>query len=136
MSNNSLAKTLNISAVTTPSASPSKQSLAPVGTRDEELLTDYARTRDELYEILDKQKLAIEEMQLIAADTGEARAYEVLSKLYTSQTATTKELLETQKRIADLENRMIEKVDQSKNVNIFFNGTTTDLRELILKNTK
>lgn len=92
---------------------------------------DYKKTRAMLNKLASQGQTAITELLKIAKDSNEPRAYEVLSQLIKTTTEVTKEFLETQKNIKNVEgtseNTPHSLIQNNKNI---FIGTTNELQEL------
>ena len=69
---------------------------------DELTEEDFTYIRDNLKDLIDTGKVAIDELLQVARQSQHPRAYEVLSTLMKTMTDTNKELLDTHKRKGDI----------------------------------
>ena len=91
---------------------------------------DYGEVRENLKDVIDNSKVAIEGILKVAAESDSPRAYEVVSQLLKTATEANKELLDVHKQMKDLE-----KDETKKQVtnNAFFVGSTKELQDMIAK---
>jgi hypothetical protein len=107
---------------------PEKKEIAPsvtVGTTD--LTTDYDFSRDQYHNLIEKGNDALEDLIVIAKEGESPRAFEVVTQLINSLSATTKELLVLQKTLKEVESSKA----PVKNENNLFVGSTKELQELL-----
>ena len=107
---------------------PEKKEIAPsvtVGTTD--LTTDYDFSRDQYHNLIEKGNDALEDVIVIAKEGESPRAFEVVTQLINSLSATTKELLVLQKTLKEVESSKA----PVKNENNLFVGSTKELQELL-----
>ena len=107
---------------------PEKKEIAPsvtVGTTD--LTTDYDFSRDQYHNLIEKGNDALEDLIVIAKEGESPRAFEVVTQLINSLSATTKELLVLQKTLKEVEGSKA----PVKNENNLFVGSTKELQELL-----
>ena len=91
---------------------------------------DYGEVRENLKDVIDNSKVAIDGILKVASESDSPRAYEVVSQLLKTATAANKELLDVHKQMKDLE-----KDETKKQVtnNAFFVGSTKELQDMIAK---
>jgi hypothetical protein len=91
---------------------------------------DYTEVRDNLKDVIDNSKLAIDGILKVASESDSPRAYEVVSQLLKTATEANKDLLDVHKQMKDLE-----KDETTKRVtnNAFFVGSTKELQDLVQK---
>ena len=91
---------------------------------------DYTEVRDNLKDVIDNSKLAIDGILKVASESDSPRAYEVASQLLKTATEANKDLLDVHKQMKDLE-----KDETTKRVtnNAFFVGSTKELQDLVQK---
>ena len=107
---------------------PEKKEIAPsvaVGTTD--LTSDYDFSRDQYHNLIEKGNDALEDLISIAKEGESPRAFEVVTQLINSLSATTKELLVLQKTKKEVEGKKA----PVKNENNLFVGSTKELQELL-----
>ena len=82
---------------------------------------DYTEVRDNLKEVIDNSKIAIDGILKVASESDSPRAFEVVSQLLKTSTEANKELLDVHKQMKDLEkDESVKKVTN----NAFFVGST------------
>jgi len=91
---------------------------------------DYGEVRENLKDIIDNSKVAMDGILKVASESDSPRAYEVVSQLLKTATEANKELLDVHKQMKDLE-----KDETKKQVtnNAFFVGSTKELQDMINK---
>ena len=91
---------------------------------------DYGEVRENLKEIIDNSKIAMDGILKVASESDSPRAFEVVSQLLKTATEANKELLDVHKQMKDLE-----KDETKKQVtnNAFFVGSTKELQDMIAK---
>ena len=91
---------------------------------------DYGEVRENIKEVIDYSKEAIDWILKVAAESDRPRAYEVVSQLLKTATEANKDLLDIHKQMKTLEAE-----EGAKNVtnNAFFVGSTKELQELVRK---
>lgn len=91
---------------------------------------DYTEVRDNLKEVIDNSKIAIDGILKVASESDSPRAFEVVSQLLKTSTEANKELLDVHKQMKDLEkDESVKKVTN----NAFFVGSTKELQDMIQK---
>ena len=94
------------------------------------LRQDYSEVRENLKELIDGGKVALDGILKVASESDSPRAFEVVSQLLKTSVEANKELLDVHKQMKELEAE-----DKAKNVtnNAFFVGSTKELQELVNK---
>jgi hypothetical protein len=91
---------------------------------------DYTEVRDNLKDVIDNSKVAIDGILKVASESDSPRAYEVVSQLLKTATEANKDLLDVHKQMKDLEkDETIKRVTN----NAFFVGSTKELQDLVQK---
>ena len=107
---------------------PEKKEIAPSVTVDTtDLTSDYGFSRDQYHNLIEKGNDALEDLITIAKEGESPRAFEVVTQLINSLSATTKELLVLQKTLKEVEGSKA----PVKNENNLFVGSTKELQELL-----
>ena len=107
---------------------PEKKEIAPSVTVDTtDLTSDYGFSRDQYHNLIEKGNDALEDLIVIAKEGESPRAFEVVTQLINSLSATTKELLVLQKTLKEVEGSKA----PVKNENNLFVGSTKELQELL-----
>ena len=91
---------------------------------------DFGEVRENIKEVIDYSKEAIDGILKVASESDSPRAYEVVSQLLKTATEANKDLLDIHKQMKTLETE-----EGAKNVtnNAFFVGSTKELQELVRK---
>ena len=91
---------------------------------------DYGEVRENIKEVIDYSKEAIDGILKVASESDSPRAYEVVSQLLKTATEANKDILDIHKQMKTLEAE-----EGAKNVtnNAFFVGSTKELQELVRK---
>ena len=98
--------------------------------KDNEFKEDYEKSRENLYQLLDTGKDAVEGILEEAKETDHPRAYEVVGQLLKTVTDTNIQLLEIQQKRIDIENAEVKQGDTNIQ-NALFIGSTADLQKLM-----
>ena len=107
---------------------PEEKNLSPtVNVKTTDLTSDYQFSREQYLSLIDKGNEALEDLLSIAKEGESPRAFEVVTQLINSLSATTKELLVLQKTKKEVE----DKKTPAKNENNLFIGSTKELQELL-----
>lgn len=107
---------------------PEKKDLSPaVNVDTTDLTSDYNYSRDQYHNLIEKGNDALEDLLSIAKEGESPRAFEVVTQLINSLSATTKELLVLQKTLKEVEGSKA----PVKNENNLFVGSTKELQELL-----
>lgn len=91
---------------------------------------DYSEIRENLKDLIESGKVALDGIIKVASESDSPRAFEVVSQLMKTSVEANKELLDVHKQMKELE-----KESGAKNVtnNAFFVGSTKELQELVQK---
>ena len=92
--------------------------------------SDYDLVRQNLKDIIDQGKVAIEGILDVAGEGDSTRAYEVVSQLLKSTSEANKDLLDLHKKKKELEKEDGSPKNQTTNNNLFV-GSTKDLQRLL-----
>ena len=107
---------------------PEKKDISPtVNVDTTDLTSDYNYSRDQYHNLIEKGNDALEDLLSIAKEGESPRAFEVVTQLINSLSATTKELLVLQKTLKEVEGSKA----PVKNENNLFVGSTKELQELL-----
>ena len=93
-----------------------------------DLTDDYDFSRNQYHTLIEKGNEALEELLAVAKESESARAYEVTAQLVRTLSDTTKELLELQKTLKEIEKDV--KDPQTVNNSLFI-GSTKELQDLL-----
>lgn len=106
----------------------------PIFERDPDLKGDlvdaYEQSKENLQELIDNGKEAMEELLVIAKEGQHPRAYEVYGTLLKNMVDANKELLAIQKQMRDMDNNK-QKAGDTKIDKAIFVGTAADLNKLL-----
>ena len=91
---------------------------------------DFGEVRENIKEVIDYSKNAIDGILKVASESDSPRAYEVVSQLLKTATEANKDLLDIHKQM-----KTLEEDEQVRNVtnNAFFVGSTKELQDLVRK---
>ena len=104
---------------------------------EKDLLKDYEKTRENLDELIEKGKSALDDILSIARDSEKARDFEVAATLIKTITDANQSVIELHKKIRDIANYKQEKESSTTIKNALFVGSTTELSKLVKElNTK
>lgn len=93
--------------------------------------SEYKYAQENLHNIIDKGAMALDELLLIARQSDQPRAYEVVGSLVKTLTDANKDLLELKNKQQTLKG---EKASSAKNVtNALFVGSTSELQKMLKK---
>ena len=95
-----------------------------------DLVDAYEQSKDNLQELIDNGKEAMEELLAIAKEGQHPRAYEVYGTLLKNMVDANKELLSIQKQMRDMDNNR-QKAGDTKIDKAIFVGTAADLNKLL-----
>jgi len=128
-----LDKALNIeSSIVEVEKSTTSIDIIPAQTDD--IKKDYEYTRANLYSLIEKGQEAINGIMELAGDGGSPRAYEVVAGMIKNISEVTKELIDLQKKMKEL-NEDTPKSSSGVNVqNAVFVGSTAELQKLLRQN--
>ena len=105
-------------------------------TDNKNIESDYERSRDTYYDLIEKGRESLELMIEVARESEHPRAFEVLSKSIKDIADTTEKLMALQKARKDLtKDDKQEEARRVTNNNVFV-GSTTDLQRMLIDNNK
>jgi hypothetical protein len=101
--------------------------------RDDSADEDFTFSRANIREVIENGTEAIAKLTIIAQQSQNPRAYEVLAKLMDTVTNASKELLELQEKIRTIDKADVTRDDDSKSqvTNNLFVGSTHELQKMI-----
>ena len=103
--------------------------MKPIPQNDEEEIdTEYEYTKQNLHHIIDRGTDALEEMIIIAKQSEQPRAFEVVSGLIKNLTDANKDLLELKNKQKTLKG---EKATSKNVTNALFVGSTAELQKML-----
>ena len=107
----------------------------PVAVSESDLTSDlkdaYEQTKDNLQELIDQGKEAMEEILAIAKEGQHPRAFEVYGSLLKNVVDANKELLNIQKQMREMENAGKKSTNNTTIDKAVFVGTPQDLNKLL-----
>jgi hypothetical protein len=89
--------------------------------------SDYEYARENLYDIINKSKIALEGIMKVATEGDSPRAYEVVTQMLKTMSEINKDLIDLEK----IKNEANKTTIKTTNNNSFFIGSTSDLQDLI-----
>jgi|TARA_B110000438_G_scaffold302355_1_gene359789 hypothetical protein len=123
-----LNKVIDVTGDLIPVERIKKEKAPVVATNKSDLTDDYDFSRNQYHTLIEKGNEALEELLAVAKESESARAYEVTAQLVRTLSDTTKELLELQKTLKDIEKDV--KDPQTVNNSLFI-GSTKELQDLL-----
>ena len=113
-------------------------SIVPIVNNNDNKDNDFQYARENLYDIIEKGRDAMEELLEIAKSEESPRAFEVFGQLLKNMTDTQEKLMELHQKKQKLENDgERQEVTKAQNVtNALFVGSTAELLKLVKKETK
>jgi hypothetical protein len=101
--------------------------------RDDSADEDFTFSRANIREVIENGTDAIAKLTIIAQQSQNPRAYEVLAKLMDTVTNASKELLELQEKIRSIDKSDVPRDDEAKSqvTNNLFVGSTHELQKMI-----
>ena len=115
-----------------------KGGIVPIVNNNDNKDNDFQYARENLYDIIEKGRDAMEELLEIAKSEESPRAFEVFGQLLKNMTDTQQTLMELHQKKQKLENDGDrQEVSRAQNVtNALFVGSTADLLKLVKRETK
>lgn len=98
---------------------------------EKDLMTDYEKTRENLDELIERGKEALEDILSIAKDSEKARDFEVAATLIKTITDTNQSIIDLHKKIRDIANYKQQSENNTTIKNALFVGSTTELSKLV-----
>ena len=108
-----------------PPAPPTETSISRINAN-----SDYDYVRQNLKELIDQGKMAIEGIMGVASEGESPRAYEVVSQIMKSMADVNKDLIDLHKKKKDLHKEDDGPKNQTTNNNLFV-GSTKDLQKML-----
>lgn len=99
--------------------------------KDDKVETDYAKSRDTYYDLIDKGKDALELMMEVARESEHPRAFEVLSGLIKNISDVNDKVMDLNKKHKDINKKDEPKQVEGTTTNNVFIGSTTDLQRML-----
>ncbi len=93
--------------------------------------TDYAYSREVLYDLIEKGRGALEDMIEVARESEHPRAFEVLSGLIKNTADVNDKLLDLNKKHKDINTEPVKQLEGGVTNNNMFIGSTTDLQRML-----
>jgi len=90
---------------------------------------DYEYARQNIYSIIEKGAQALDELAQVAAQPQNPRAYEILANMVKTMVEANKDLMNHKKTKAESENANPDMVNNNKNQNNMFVGSTAELQK-------
>jgi len=98
---------------------------------EKDLMTDYEKTRENLDELIERGKEALEDILSIAKDSEKARDFEVAATLIKTITDTNQSIIDLHKKIRVIANYKQQSENNTTIKNALFVGSTTELSKLV-----
>lgn len=99
-------------------------------TLDNDLQSDYEKSRETYHELIDKGKEAMDDLLTIAKDSEKARDFEVAATILKNLIEANDKLIDIHKKVRDIINYKPEK-ETTTIKNALFVGSTTELSKLV-----
>lgn len=99
--------------------------------KDDKVETDYEKSRDTYYDLIDKGKDALELMMEVARESEHPRAFEVLSGLIKNISDVNDKVMDLNKKHKDINKKDEPKQVEGTTTNNVFIGSTTDLQRML-----
>ena len=105
--------------------------ISSIENRDRDIADDYVTSRDNIYELMDKGKKALDGILELAEDDEAARTFEVAGQILKTVSELNREAIELQIKLEEL--KAMENKGSPKNItnNAVFVGSTSELQKLI-----
>ena len=101
-----------------------------ISSKPDDIKKDYEYTRANLYSLIEKGQEAINGIMELAGEGGSPRAYEVAGQLIKSVADTTDKLIDSQKKLKDVEEDTVKSPSSVTN-NALFVGSTSELSKIL-----
>jgi len=124
-----LSQILNIEPVVKTSQEVS--TIAPIMETATDTQTDYDLTRQTIRALMRKGEEALDELLFVAKQSESPRAYEVVAGMIKNISEVTKELIDLQKKMKDLNEESLKSTGGLNVQNAVFVGSTAELQKLI-----
>ena len=99
--------------------------------KDDKVETDYEKSRDTYYDLIDKGKDALELMMEVARESEHPRAFEVLSGLIKNISDVNDKVMDLNKKHKDINKKDEPKQVEGTTTNNVFIGSTTDVQRML-----
>lgn len=126
-----LSEILNIEPVVKTSQEVSTIALTPITETATDTQTDYDLTRQTIRALMRKGEEALDELLFVAKQSESPRAYEVVAGMIKNISEVTKELIDLQKKMKDLNEESSKSTGGVNVQNAVFVGSTAELQKLI-----
>lgn len=103
----------------------------PHETLDIDLKKDYEIARENMHELIDKGKDALDDILSIARDSEKGRDFEVAATLLKNMVEANEKMISLHKQVRDIANYKQGKEDKTTIKNALFVGSTADLNKLV-----
>lgn len=129
---NPINRALNLGPLATPDYSKAVSTIVSTA-RNDSAKEDFTFARANIREVVENGNDAIAKLSVIADQSQNPRAFEVLAKLMDSMVAANKQLLELQKEIRTIDKADVPQDEEAKRsvTNNLFVGSTADLQKMI-----
>lgn len=98
---------------------------------EKDLMSDYEKTRENLDELIEKGKEALDDILSIAKDSEKARDFEVAATLLKTIADTNQSIIDLHKKVRDIANYKQQSENNTTIKNALFVGSTTELSKLV-----
>jgi len=126
-----LSEILNIEPVVKTSQEVSTIASIPITETATDTQTDYDLTRQTIRALMRKGEEALDELLFVAKQSESPRAYEVVAGMIKNISEVTKELIDLQKKMKDLNEESSKSTGGVNVQNAVFVGSTAELQKLI-----
>jgi len=126
-----LSEILNIEPVVKTSQEVSTIASTPITETATDTQTDYDLTRQTIRALMRKGEEALDELLFVAKQSESPRAYEVVAGMIKNISEVTKELIDLQKKMKDLNEESSKSTGGVNVQNAVFVGSTAELQKLI-----
>mgnify|MGYP000054752472 FL=1 len=100
-------------------------------TDDDNIKSDYDKSRDTYYDLIEKGQDALSMMMEVARESEHPRAYEVLSGMIKNVADVNDKLMDLNKKNKDINKSDVPALDNATTNNNVFIGSTTDLQRML-----
>ena len=100
-------------------------------TDDENIKSDYDKSRDTYYDLIGKGQDALSMMMEVARESEHPRAYEVLSGMIKNIADVNDQLMDLNKKHKDINKSDVPQIESGTTNNNVFIGSTTDLQRML-----
>lgn len=100
-------------------------------TDDDNIKSDYDKSRETYYDLIEKGKDALSMMMEVARESEHPRAYEVLSGMIKNVADVNDKLMDLNKKNKDINKTDVPALENATTNNNVFIGSTTDLQRML-----